>query len=92
MPFLHSMEAPDAMKKMMRAVPPNFAFDVKSSNKPAKRSTRIREREAGQEAEAQMSTTLTLNAVLFWFVISIVVGLGYTLGSWLMNRVLRIVP
>lgn len=38
-----------------------------------------------------MATTLTLNAVLFWFVISFIVGLGYTLGCWLMGKLLSLV-
>lgn len=37
--YPNTMTAPDAMKKMMRAAPPNFAFDVKSSRKPAKPRT-----------------------------------------------------
>lgn len=39
MPFLHSMTAPDAMKKQMRARPPNFEWDVKASRKPSKPRT-----------------------------------------------------
>jgi hypothetical protein len=38
--YPHTMTAPDAMKKMMRAVPPNFAFDVHQAHLAiAKRST-----------------------------------------------------
>jgi hypothetical protein len=35
-----------------------------------------------------MASTITLNALLVWFVWGFFMGLGWTLAAWLVNRLL----
>lgn len=39
-----------------------------------------------------MIMTITPNALLVWFVWGFFMGLGWTLGSWLMSRLLSRIP
>lgn len=39
-----------------------------------------------------MPTAITLHAAAIWFVVGFVVGLGWTLASWLLGRVLSYFP
>lgn len=36
-----------------------------------------------------MAATISLNAILIWFVWEFFMGLGWTLAAWLLGKVLR---